>query len=1451
MSEDLYEIENENLRSEISTLSKGRLSDYYREFILNHENVIKNFKIEKYREMDMRKAVGALCKLLFHEILKDEADNFYNEGGPDGNRFSLSQTDNPDGIVFFFKGKDTGRKKRSEIEKEKGERVPGGEILQIGAALAATLNYSQYDPKYNVFKRIHETVYSYESNDKEHICADVDKSKYSLTGRINDYESFVHNVLTVFDQYLQIKLIGRISSATTSDFNDLLRAKVVEQAITNETVESLVKTIKDCVETYYSETMLLIAPKEVPLDLIRAITHIPWNLIVTFDPNSDHDGHLIDVLRKEWSGIRPFKICNEYDMVGEGIDETNIVYANGDMPVLSVTKVKDWNAKYKNLLKGSISKVRRGSENICAFILTEDSNDKLFNKAWLNTLSDGDKVFTVGNISSEVMEELEEEHYFEHTNFNISSYQATCAFNAIAITANNVKSYNCVGLSAEDIARYAAYGIKIIRPIPLSSEKSLSPISEFYAGGNVNENDLYNNYDVRRRFYDDLKARIEARIESGARFIHYIKQTPSSGATTLAMRLAYDLAELSDRGKLKSPVLPIIISELKVQGINPMVERIKDLAIKISPANHILAIVDKSIQSNDFDRLKEALIEGGALRISFIRISEKETSSKEFTSTITDELSEAEKVDFRNIYRRHAIAMSIDNNVINESLKYVIDFPIALYRDDKTYLNIPEYVNASISPFDGDKMILIRHILSLIGFSSEYVVNTDNYVEGFLFNRIIGKKFSDWYQHNLERKERKAFERIISFEEKEKKRTGRLRTRFSKFNSAVMNLSEKSLADLAREYIHLFFEDQNLAADPKLVNNYIIDLFFKKEGYEEDDRDYYGKSESEKFYKKLSSVFNDIHDSDSISLVFDELEKHIGTHPRYIVSKAQYLYNRAYFMDSEEHNAKVFNDARDLLERILTDGTPDREFESVVYQSLGVLNYRRLGALRKVDVKNKETLELASRYVTEVIRSCEQAFEINPYDTHSLVTKAQALKSFLNMAKNIEDSQTKGYDFCETESYLEWTAQYEETVESLAGFIVNFDDNNLTSSQNELLKISTNLKEFSLKLIGINCNQLYEVYKQKLDSPRTSNELKKLYINRLFNVIVDAPKNQIRSEKIANLSDDMLEYIEGQLSKSLRLGNLSSYEKIFKLHLFNGRKKSKIQKEIEWLKNWLSKDKNPQSQLWGNYYIALLYFSEILNEGQDFNSYYASAKKFRNIARDYAKLLGRNDTKDFYYYRVGQGLQCITETSNNASYMEGKIIEIKSNRQGIVMLDCGIEASFAPKGEFLMEDADKHTRIRAKVGFRFSGLGLYGIERIENDYEDVIDNNSYSLSSSIKCEITIREEENPFGNKYKAAEINNRQEFSIKSDDNHDMPDEVYGLEEGYIYPGVYHEDRFGRCYITGDWKETWIEFLNIEGSIEEGIYDEADVEFSVKIIENPDNGDKKWVAIDVKFPEE
>lgn len=1447
MSEDLYEIDNENLRSEISDLPEGRLRDYYREFILNHENVIKNFKIENYRGMEMRKAIGALCKLLFHEILKDEADNFYNDGGPDGNRFSLSQTDNSDGIVFFFKGKGAGRKKKSEIEK--GEFVPGGEILQIGTALAATLNYSQNDSRYNVFKHVHETVYSYESNDKEHVCADVDKSKYSLIGKINDYESFVHNVLTLFDKYLQIRLAGKISSAIKSDFNENLLTLASEQAIKNEQIESLSQTLKDSVGATFPVPIVLITPTEIPEELLGSLTRFPWNLVVTFDPNCDQEGRLIGILRKEWSNKRPFKICSEVAQVGDGVEETNVIFANGNLPMLSTSKFIDWKNRYQSLFAGALSKIRRGSENICAVIISDKANGKIFNKAWLNTLSNYDEVLIIGDVSSELREQLDEDYALKYTIYDITPRQVAYVFSKITPSSFGDKSYKGFGLSVEDITRFAANGIKVVCPLPPTTEKVPTVISDFFIGAEISEKDLYNNFDVTRHFYEDLRKRIILRIESGSRFTHYIKQMPSSGATTIAKRLAYDIATQSSRGTLRASVLPIIISELKTQSINSLVERVKDLALKTIPSTHILAIIDRAVQSSDFDRLKETLVDGNSIRISFIRITEKEKSYGEHTCVIKDELTESEKVNFRQIFRRYADDMGLKNQKIDESLKYLIDFPLSLNGQQNVHLNIKEYVNSVTSAFNGEKALLVRRVLSIVGFGSKYIVNTDNYIEGFLFNSLLGKKFSEWYERDLDRKERKALERIIVFETIEKKRTGRLKTRFSKFNSAVIKLSDNSLADVAKDYIYTFFKDSIIASDPKRVSNYIIDLFFKKDGYEEEDREYIGKTEKEKFYKKLSSVFNDIHDPDSISLIFEELEKHISDYPRYLVAKAQYLYNRAYFLDSEEHDAKVYNTARDILELVLDKCSLDAEDESVVLQSLGVLNYRRLGALRKTEIKDQGTIGIAEKYLSAVERYCDKAFEINSYDTHALVTKAQALKSFLNMTKDIVQPENNNFEFCESERYIERTAQYEKTIELLGGFISTLDTTNLSPSQTELIKIFESLRIFSLqKLIGINEDRIYDIYRLRLESSRAGSELKNLYINRLFNVLIDAPKNEIRNGRIAVLSDEKLCFIENQLSISLRFGNLSSYEKIFRLHLFNGRKIYRIPNEIEWLKNWISKDSTPHSKLWGNFYIAMLYFAEVINEGHDFNGYSASADKFRKEAEKLAKMLRRNDTKELFFFRYGNGLQCITETAKNASYIEGRIMHIRDNRQGIAMLDCGLQASFAPKGEFLMEDADKNTRIRAKVGFRFGGLGLYGVERICNaSSEDNIDTSSRPTSI---CNDPLLTNIGASPSIEKNANVNEACHTHIPT--NSDYDDEEYPpLEEGYIYFGIYHEDKHGGKYITGEWKEKWIKFLNIDGTIEEGIYDEAEIEFSVKRIENKDNGEERWIATDVKFPEE
>ena len=1443
MNPDIRDIKNIELREKVLELPEGRLKNFYRDFIIYHEKVILNFETNNYADMPMREAVTALCKALFHEVVPD-ADTFYVNGGSNGNRFSLSDTNSANKIVFFFYGNAAGRKSSSDSSRT--GYVPGGEILQIGTALAATLNYGQHDARYTAFKRVQDTVHQYESNDKHHVCADIDKAKYTLTGRINDYESFVHYILISFDQFLRVKLSGQISSATKTNFGALKQSEEEMRLLANDTTSSLIDKLNEELNSLYPSPFVLFSPANVDYRLSHGLARIPWNLIITFDPKGEDENHLVSVIRNDWDGKRPFTIGK---VEGDGRDETGIIFANGESANESKFKYKEWASLYKKNIKFALNQIRKGTERIVAVCLTDSSDNKIFNRGGIGLLKEDDTAIIIGKIGADLAEGLDNDFpVTKYQNFDISIPQCVYAFNEIDVQGTSGSINASSNLSAEDIKRYASHGIKIICPLPSGTEKEINPISEFFSGKELTEKDLYNDYDVRRSFYEGFRRIIEVRLENGSRFTHYLQHTPSCGATTVAMRLAYDIAVLSDRGHFKTPVTSIFISELRTESVSPIVERIKDLALKISP-NQILAFIDRSIQGNDFERMKESLTDGGSLKISFIRISEKEKGKDIYTNSIDDVLTKTELSDFVKSYRRHSIAMSNEDGTDWNSLKHVIEFPLSLSYYNGKNINIKEYVDNVLSMFSDANRPLARKLISLIGFSSEYIVNTDNYVEGFLFNRVIGKRFTDWYKDDLTLEERSAFERLVKFEEigeTARQRTGRVKTRFSKYNNEVIKVSNLSLTELAVDYIEIFFSESD--STNKLLNDYIISLFFKKEEYEDDNSGDTGKSEKQKFYKKLSAVFNDIKDPDSIELIIEELGKYIGDNPRYLMAKAQYIYNRAYFIDSEEHNSKIFDDARDILERLLDEADWSQENESITLQSLGVVNFRRLGAIRKIPVKNDSLIPIAERYVEETVKYCDRAYSVNPYETYALVTKAQALKSFLNQTRDILGYDKNNFKFCETDKYLEWTSQYENTLGIISGFISNIDKGNTTASQNRLMKIYDELREFAFRLIGQSQEYIYNLYKQELISHKIGNELKKLYATRLYYVLVDAPNNEIRNETIGKLSDEKLDFIERQLSDSIRLGNLTGYEKIFRLHLFNGRIKYEIAKERLWLKNWIDKDDSPMSQLWGNYFIGVLYFCEILQLGFDQKGFMKSAEKYISESERLAKILNRNDTKEFFYFRKdngqqkhGLGLQCVTENSNKATFIEGYIDDIIENRKGIAILDCGLKASFAPQGKFLKEDADKHTRIKAKVGFRFSGLGLYGVDRIEKEsYSDFIPNAEQSFDPKIK-------DESLYVKKEDSSALKNVQVAELQSD----VHDEEYGLEEDFIYPGIYHQERFGRQYIIGDWKESWIKYLAIDGPIEDGIYDGADVEFQVKKSMNPENGEEKWIAYNVRFPEE
>lgn len=1422
MAFDIDEIADNNLRNMILQLHDRRLKDYYRDFVIYHEKIISNFKLCNYPDMPIRKAVTALSKILFHEILGSQADNFYDNRGVDGARFTLSDTSNPSNEIFFFRSGKAYKDVKANIGNH-GNYIPKGEIMQIATAIAEKKGFDQNDRKYNIFKSVHESAYSYESNDKEHVSADIDKAQFSLVGRISDYESFVHNALTYFKNDMSIQLEEYLSTSSCLNFEKLKQGEKEENLRKTQVVSGLIERLNDVLESDFRNPLLLIVPPDIDATLSRALCRIPWNMILSFDPESNSTLHILDILRSEWTDKRPFTINN---VTTNGHFETAFIFADGEKREDVSANKREWRNKHRNDIQNALKKIRKGENPITVVCFTHPSDNPVYNMGGIGMLSENDDVILIGKIGKNLYEgwvddfDIGRNHEIESCHFDLNAIEAAPVFNQIDGAILNTDTATISGLTKEDLLRYDEIGIKIIQPIADDTPKELVPLSDFYYGKPITEKDLYNDYDVRREIYGGLFQTIEGRLESNIRFTQYILQTPTSGASTFAMRLAYDIAYNSERGKYGRAIIPIRINEIKI-NVNSLVRYIKDLSNKLPSSNHILAIIERSISRSDFEDLSQRLIRENAIRISFIRLtSEREKTNQQFTLRLTDELKKGEKVDFEKYYKR------INHKTNYEDAKYIIDFPMELDGAQTKYFNIHNYIDSVIETFNLRIQNKVKYFLSLIGFCSNYIINTDNYVEFILFESLFQKKFADWYQ-GLEKIERKALERLIKFEKLNNKFTGRLTSRFSKFNDILIECDGNLLKDKTIDYINTFF---SCKISQDFLENYILNVFFQKEGFETDDTSYSKKKNQEKFSTKLSKIFNQINDFDAIRLIFDILGNYIGDNPRYIIAKAQFLYNRAYFIDGEEHDSMIYEEAKSLLEEV--ESSTNYDDIAIVLQSLGVLNYRRLGALKTIPQIDEHIISQAKTYLENVLKFCDRAYDSNPTDSHPLVTKAQAIKSFFNLCKQFWG--TKDYSFSETKEYIDIVVDFEDTLEKISRYISEVKNINQNTSQLELCEIYAELNEFKLKLQSYGADKIYEIYKERIDSHKTDKKIKTLYANRLYNTLIFNPQEGPR-DNINKLKDDQIKFIQEELYKSISNGNLSAYEKIFLIHLYNSREIYNIEIEINNLKSWILKDTNNiQTQLWGNYFIASLYFSKVLLNEKDIEGAKKSAETYISECRKISKRIKRDDTNDFFFFRREKGLRCLTENQNKASLVEGKIIEIKENRQGIVLLDCGLEASFSPKNEFNIGDEHKQTRIRAKVGFRFRGLGLYGVERLNKEKKDDTKGGHLELDYKVP---TSHDEKIDVSQHIKNQDY---EEGCIEED---------YGLDEEYDYPGVYHF-KYGRRYVTGYWKETWIKYLPIEGAVNKYVYDEADVMFSVRKKINPDNGQDEWIAYDVKLSE-
>lgn len=1298
-----YKVRSKKLQEFLSGIEDIQLRDRYNVFFSLHECIHYQYSNDNSKPIqELRVAAEALCKLLIY-VYVPNADQLFNDAD------ELSHT--------YFKVTEKSSSDYSKIKEEPLNATPTYKhwydntyLGQLAYALLCKKNEKE-DSKnqlYNKIKVCYESLYAPLNTDTSHAVPSTKQSPYDASTLYSFYFGWVRSIIDLCSDKL-------------SELKDLLPFEntLIEENVKNDIeLEQLMSEDESLKELYelegdfkheYGKKYILIVSSTLKPELKRLLAKFAWNMVIDFDPKTQAEGGLYAVIKEMWKGKRQ-QLFSEIETNGNKI--TYWIEANGNMNGTDhypEDQPKKWRQNYLKKIVDNICKLS-SQQPQGDIVIVDLYNQSIFPTVLYKSTDLSEKITIIRLLSSKeyIIDDKTKE---EDINPDIKEYvvdqmRFVRYLNALNNDIlENISEFvsGCPEVTTEIVNKLAAYGIECVPEIPLSQEKKNIDVG-FCLGKRITWNELYEDVDVKRYGYDHFYKKIAEKVKQGNNFFGYIKHSPCSGGTTVARRLAYDL--MNKDTDVSSKCYVVFLSELRSTSREVFQQLKIFIEDKLPSTKMLIIFIDRTISDEKVEELKKSYIKP-THKVSIVRITYGSSPKKDYSLSINDSLMPEEIPNFNRLYeKRHT-------GITNMGLKNVIEFPLSLSDSSQ---NVDGYVQEWMKKIDQKYQDKIQHFSILVSVASLYVYDYDRYVSTGFTNPIF-KNLKDirniWDLLDLMPKDsRTAFEKLFDVEyNDEKKRTGRIRPRFSLFARSIICKSNIGIYDISKDYLEHI---SNWNATDKM--KYIYDVFLKKPDFEKDD------FQRPSFDEKVSSFFTENScDPETILRVYEWLVFYFKDDENCLLSYSQFLYNKAYYIDKESHNGKPFIESEDILLK-LREKEKGKLFDSLIYQSLGVLYYRKIGVLYNLLKKSYDTFTLdlyksVLQYCTDCSEFCDKSTELDPTSAYGLVTKAQMIKAVLNATQKYK--QYKDWTFCEVDNiYQNMYLDYLDACSKIARFIPDEEGNIRTNYK--LNDIYNKLDDFRKKLNGGEGKDFFDKYDKKLKST-TDEKLKIIYGCRLYDTVISSKWKGIR-ESIDKLNDRYISRIEEATRYNARKGVSGAYEKLLKLMIFNSRSDSTIEEAIELLKEWEKSTNSNAEHLWINYYFMVFYTVQILNNEYANEGLMKRYNEVREKARKYCEAADKKeyDTYPYLFYKKSQGLESITEEKGKASFVQGTIKEItpSNRRRGKAKLDCGLEATFSAKDE-KYDDADINvTRIEGVIGFRFSGLGLYKQDIIIEPIED-------------------------------------------------------------------------------------------------------------------------------------
>lgn len=1151
----------------------------------------------------------------------------------------------------------------------------------------------------------------------------------------------------------------------------------VEEEVINQIRQCDMDSFLDSVNGFEkTDRYILISPfktAEVTEYQLQSLLGVEWSVVVDFNAKTKEPGGLFHAMNPGAEDrFVPITILAKDDpeIISKGISgNVNWIFANGINSISGTVTadIKSWyGRRYPQFLK---------------IMLREFCKMTLARIHVICLLEDPDYVEEIVRIFNDIefaQRDLVSFYYISESegfrnrvqsfskfgfdigcySFSISSllsvledYRKTEEKHSILVPARDKDNDNTMIDLSGIYGKLLSNGIIVVhRTIGDNEEKRIAEIPKFYHGETITWRELESGIDVQRAKYDELQSKItnlmQGRQSQKFNLYHYA----GAGGTTISRRLAYNM-------RISVPTV-VITAYKKGQTFGYI-----DL-ICSQVQRPVLAIVEASIVGGIDDLIAECNAKKRIVVFVYVeRILKKtKTHRPEYAEVLSDKMRDADEKS-RFLYKVQLYnSTSINLRLLDKTpfaQSEVIDYALSISELEYKKDNLRSYVNHYTEKVSEQVAEFLIYV-ALIYYYAQRPVSD------IIFRKVFSTKkgkigLDEYLRVNPE--EREYIRKLLTIETGESSQERLWRPRFSIFADVILETLlggkypdkwKNSLPEWSRKMIRTIKDN----------NEYLVEEIhdiLKAVYLERDKEDLLGHEElweARGATEKFSQILEDLMTQEEQKSVLKLLAGSYPSESHFWGHLARFCYENANTPDEFEEAAHYIDKAFNV------GGSKDYTLQHIA----GMCQRRR------IEYYNRNGIEVGIEELKSLVNASKHYFSesraIYTKNIHAYMSEIQLLVIVIEYGKSFSryDKYSKFLTAPENEWFFEQYQEMNNLIDELHSLIEQSQTLGVTKKISRSSDMLADSESKVNEYIG-NYKEALAVIKYHIDNDDrlAQPRLRTMYVRLLLLSKVDGDRKRIL-EAWGLLSDTELTEVKRFLNQNVEQVTNDVYSMRLWLQAvrYGGVESplSEIKSRLRAM--YRNAQDYPMARLEAAYYLFVFNAYELLKQNDAFNT---TKIEETNEWLSRCNSLSPNDKHVFEWLKNIENIGGIINYQYKPEFdslarIKGNIATIKSNMQGVIRLECGLNAFFTPSVGNFIRGKDETCEVTMNIGFRHDGLVAFRVAR-QNEKPEV----DQEAKEEMDAVVSIVDDIEPvsaknFGKKEPEIyrpEIKKKQEFKI------------------------------------------------------------------------------------------